>query len=262
VKTVDRLTVTARLRLTPTDAGGRKTSIRSNYCPTFDLGLSWMGKPAANDGRIVLIDEDELAPGAEGVVRIETMFPEFWAAVREGAVVPVQEGARVVGHATVERVLLADGFTPAVATFVWRAREFCTFIHEADKLPLDERMSEAQRYLLGLYTAALSLPSVEPTDYAKPARSPDPPSNWQGFEEFETYWEVFDPYKLAEPVAGSLSDDLLDVYRDIRRGLTYWESGHDARAIWEWRFSFESHWGDHGVDALRALHRSFGRVAR
>jgi hypothetical protein len=98
-----------------------------------------------------------------------------------------------------------------------------------------------------VYTAALSLPSVEPTEDAKPGRSPEPPSNWQGFDEFENYWEAFDRYKLDEAVAGSLSDDLLDVYRDVRRGLAFWESGHDASAIWEWRFSFESHWGDHAV---------------
>ncbi len=89
-----------------------------------------------------------------------------------------------------------------------------------------------------------------------------PPGSWQAFEKFEIYWEVFDPYELDQPVAGSLSDDLLDVYRDVRGGLALWESRHDADAIWEWRFSFESHWGDHAVDALRALHRSCGRDDR
>ena len=98
---MDRLTLTSRLRLLPTDAGGRKTPIRSNYRPTFDLGGSWMGEPALNDGRIMLLDQDELAPGAEGLVRIEPLWAEYWATVREGAVVPVQEGARVVGHVTV-----------------------------------------------------------------------------------------------------------------------------------------------------------------
>ena len=259
---MSRLTVTARLRLTPTDAGGRTTPIRSNYRPTFDLGGSWMGKPAVNDGRVMLIDRDELAPGAEGLVRIEPMFSEFWATAREGAVVPVQEGARVVGHVTIARLVFAEGFTPAIATFVWKATEFCTFIQEAGKLSLDEKMSGARRYLLALYTAALSLPSVEPTNDVQPALSAQPPSNWQGFEAFENYWEVFDPDELDQPVAGSLSDDLLDVHRDIRRGLALWESQHDANAIWEWRFSFESHWGDHAVDALRALHRSCGRVGR
>jgi hypothetical protein len=259
---MNRLTITARLRLTPTDAGGKKTAIRSNYRPMFDLGGLWMGKAVVNDGRIVLIDQDELAPGAEGIVCIEPLFPEFWATIREGAVVPVREGARIVGHATIEKVVFTGGFTPAVATFVWRAGEFCTFIQEAGKLSLDEKIDGARRYLAPLYMAALDLPSVEPSDNAKPTHTPEPPSNWQAFEAFETYWEVFDPYELDQPVAGSLSDDLLDVYRDIRRGLALWEYRDDQNAIWEWRFSFESHWGDHAVDALRALHRSCARVTR
>lgn len=255
---MDCLTIAARLRLTPTDAGGRKTPIRSNYRPTFDLGLSWMGKPAVNDARIMLIDRDELAPGAEGIVRIEPMFAEFWANIREGAVVPVLEGARVVGHAAIEKVVFADGFTPAVATFVWSAREFCAFSQEAGKLSLEERMRRARHCLLPLYTAALSLPSVEPAARAESRPSPEAPSDWQGFEQFENYWEMLDPFKLKpdEPGVGSLSDDLLDVYRDVRRGLELWESGHDANAVWEWRFSFECHWGNHAVDALRALHRA------
>jgi hypothetical protein len=33
-------------------------------------------------------------------------------------------------------------------------------------------------------------------------------------------------------------------------------------AIWEWRFHFEWHWGDHAIDALRALHRACLRDAR
>jgi hypothetical protein len=150
-------------------------------------------------------------------------------------------------------------FTPAVTTYVQKATEFCTFIPQAAMLPLGDRMSVARRHLLALYTAALSLPSVEPTDAAEPARSPEAPSDWRGFEKHETYWEVFDPYELADPVAGSLSDDLLDVYRDVRRGLALWEARQHANAIWEWRFFFESHWGDHAVDALRALHRACGQ---
>jgi hypothetical protein len=138
---MDRLTLTARLRLTSTDARGRKTPIRSNYRPTFDLGLSWMGKPALNDGRIMLIDQDELAPGAEGVVCIEPLFSEFWAAVREGC---GRAGAR---RGTDRRSrnsgegALRPGFTPSVAIFVWKASEFCTFIQEAGQVPIDERMS-------------------------------------------------------------------------------------------------------------------------
>jgi len=44
------------------------------------------------------------------------------------------------------------------------------------------------------------------------------------------------------PVAGLLSDDLLDVY--VRVGLDLWRSPR-AAAIWEWRVAFDSHWGAH-----------------
>jgi hypothetical protein len=111
-----------------------------------------------------------MARGQE--LRIEPLFSEFWANLREGAIVPVQEGARVVGHATVEKVVFAERFTQAVGTFVRNAKEFCSFIKEAGKLALNERMLDARRYLLALYAAALSLPAVEPTGDAKAGRSP------------------------------------------------------------------------------------------
>ncbi|MDF2697718.1 MAG: hypothetical protein K0S65_6101, partial [Labilithrix sp.] len=72
----------------------------------------------------------------------------------------------------------------------------------------------------------------------------------------DIYWEVFDPYQHEDLVAGSLSDDVLDTYRDVRRGFWFWEQNEVANAVWEWRFHFQSHWGDHAIDALRALHRA------
>lgn len=87
------------------------------------------------------------------------------------------------------------------------------------------------------------------------------PSDWPGFEEADLYWEVFDPYEEAPLVCGSLSDDLLDVYRDLRRGLLIYDAGKVGSAVWEWKFHFTNHWGDHAVDALRALQRAFMRFA-
>lgn len=243
----------ARVRLLSTDEGGKKTAIRSNYRPVFDLGGSWQGLPVVNDGRVMLVDREELAPGDEGTVTIEPLYPEFWAALRTGLSIPMQEGARIVGYATITDVTRSVHFTPVVGMFVCRAREFCSFIEEAPKITLHERRVRARQRLLELCGAAIQLPSVEP-----PPDAPRPiaPKGWQSFEAFETYWEVFDPYELGDPVAGSLSDDLLDVFSNVRGGLLLWERGHEAAAIWDWRFSFESHWGDHAVDALRALHRA------
>jgi hypothetical protein len=69
------------------------------------------------------------------------------------------------------------------------------------------------------------------------------------------YREVFDPW--AEPtvgeVTGDIIDDLGDIYRDLRRGLVHWQDGNLADALWEWRFNFQIHWGEHATSALRAL---------
>ena len=55
-------------------------------------------------------------------------------------------------------------------------------------------------------------------------------------------------------VTGSLADDIADVYRDLRTGLRKWQRGESGGALWEWRFNFEAHWGQHADDALRAIH--------
>lgn len=69
------------------------------------------------------------------------------------------------------------------------------------------------------------------------------------------YQEIFDPY--AEPheaaVTGSLADDLADIYCDLWRGRELWAQGQFGAAVWEWRFGFESHWGEHVTGALRGI---------
>lgn len=52
-------------------------------------------------------------------------------------------------------------------------------------------------------------------------------------------------------------DDLADIYRDLRHGLDLFVCGdpiHCAAAAWEWRFSYESHWGAHLFRALTTVH--------
>lgn len=124
--------------------------------------------------------------------------------------------------------------------------------------PLDARKVLA--LTVALIGAVLELPDVEPTSEAA---APDPP----GLDEeshvvgravsslgVDGYWEVFDPRELDEPVGGSLTDDLVDIYRDLRRGLSL-AIGSLSDAVWEWKFSFETHWGNHATDAIRVLHR-------
>jgi Domain of unknown function (DUF5063) len=144
--------------------------------------------------------------------------------------------------------------------FVDQARQFCEFLQRSDALSLSERLSTARTRLLELYRAGVAPPQVEASE-GDAAPNPEKPSSWAGFGDFEFYAQVFDPYAEGAPVTGSLSDDLLDVYFDVRRGLDLWDRDERAAAIWESRFHFDTHWGAHAIDALRALHRACGHFA-
>lgn len=90
-----------QLQLLATEAGGKVNSIRSGYTPSWKLGNQPLGESILNDGRILLDDGMELAPGMTGLARLEPLAPEFWGQVVVGAVIPMQEGGHVVGHATI-----------------------------------------------------------------------------------------------------------------------------------------------------------------
>jgi Domain of unknown function (DUF5063) len=68
------------------------------------------------------------------------------------------------------------------------------------------------------------------------------------------YWEIFEPLEAQppEPVTGSISDDLADIWRDIQVGLQIFDADVNG-AVWHWRFSMETHWGHHAVGAAAAL---------
>lgn len=116
----------------------------------------------------------------------------------------------------------------------------------------EQRVSEAVRLLSDLISSATELPRhVDVTDAeVEGVKAPK-----FDLDAVDFYYEVFDPFIRDELVVGSLSDDLGDIYEDLREGIDLLDSGHACDAIWHWRFHYDNHWGDHAVDALRALHR-------
>jgi hypothetical protein len=72
------------------------------------------------------------------------------------------------------------------------------------------------------------------------------------------YWCVFEPFEQENPdsIVGSISDDLADIWRDLKAGLSEIDSGRATSisdAVWHWRFSFETHWAQHSTGAIVAL---------
>jgi hypothetical protein len=150
-----------------------------------------------------------------------------------------------------------------VVEFVVEARRYCALIEGAEISGPGLFESECLNALLRLYQRLLLLPIADPVGPELPGRISH--EEWQalwernaGRIEHDRYWEVFEP--LAEdkpdPVCASISDDLSDIWRDVKMGLSTFDSGKPncvADAVWHWRFSFGSHWGRHLAGAICAL---------
>lgn len=72
------------------------------------------------------------------------------------------------------------------------------------------------------------------------------------------YWEVFNPTQKEIPVQGWLADDFYDIYCEIKDALYLIQQVATDEAIavafWQLKLSFNKHWGNHAIDALRCLH--------
>lgn len=145
--------------------------------------------------------------------------------------------------------------------FAQEARSFCRWATGADGTPMNA--PAALRRVSSLYVAALSLPLPFAHGMSEGVAEVALPPGLEGVVAaraseipLQIYWEVFDPIATPseEPVAGSIVDDLNDIYRDVARGLVLFEAGDRDEALWEWAFHFRIHWGQHVTGALRALH--------
>lgn len=136
--------------------------------------------------------------------------------------------------------------------FLQSAQRYCSLIDTFDSKPINENLMSLLISLLDLYTKAIHLPDIESeSEEAVDVFLTVPQIN---LGQYNDYWEVFNPYQLEEPVRTSLTDDILDIYKDVKQGIILYEKNDISEAIWEWKFTFTIHWGSHSVDAIRVLH--------
>ncbi|MCA1629324.1 MAG: DUF5063 domain-containing protein, partial [Acidobacteria bacterium] len=121
-----------------------------------------------------------------------------------------------------------------------------------------QEMRRAQMFLSELHLAAIALPDLgcgEDYEVKCSQKAWSYVVNKFAQLPLSGYWDVFDPLKEEQPVFNSLNDDLADIYRDVKEGLTLFDQQYVVEAVWEWRFNFQIHWGHHLVGAQRALHQ-------
>jgi sugar phosphate isomerase/epimerase len=164
--------------------------------------------------------------------------------------------------------------------FLAAARQFIKLV-ENSNLSNELFYKESHKSLATLYQTALNLENVD-LIYSGPE------SEFKGINKDElrkqniklisklgkdsVYWEVFDPtyteddgkpgngWKLKdkEPSQGWLVDDFADIYADLKEEINKIdEIGTDESiedALWQLKFGFNHHWGNHCINAMRALH--------
>jgi uncharacterized protein DUF5063 len=144
-----------------------------------------------------------------------------------------------------------------VDRFVVLAREFCTLLETAIQLEPVELRTRLLRVLPALYVAGseLALPDTD-AEYEDVTLQLDLlVALSQHLGERDRFWQVFDPTHKAKPLESSLALELSEIRHDLQKGLIALERGAPLEAVlWEWRFGLDAHWGNHLVNALRAVH--------
>jgi Domain of unknown function (DUF5063) len=152
----------------------------------------------------------------------------------------------------------------SVQAFKESAKRYCANIKSLSELPQLEAIQVALNSIAELFYLALLLLDSEPTDIDWPdlvgTKACASLCQRLGglFGEKDLYWRLFEQTQQPpqEPLAGILSDDLADIWLDVKRGLQTLELNPEASlsdVLWSWKFSFETHWGRHAVSAMATL---------
>ena len=77
---------------------------------------------------------------------------------------------------------------------------------------------------------------------------------------FNYYWTCLDPLDFqtkSEIGCGDLTDDLVDIYKDLKKGILLLEKenlGAKENALFKFKFDYKYHWGEHCIEALNIIH--------
>ncbi|HKV39916.1 MAG TPA: DUF5063 domain-containing protein [Blastocatellia bacterium] len=149
-----------------------------------------------------------------------------------------------------------------VEQFVELVREYLALVDGLPGLSARDFLLRCAILLPQLYSLSHQLPDIVLPDSdpleGKEAAITSPMANIMNLlGKYDLYSEVFDPVSEEEAIKATLSDDLSDIYADLKRSLLRYESEEGPNqliAVWEWKFQMKIHWGHHVVGALHPIH--------
>lgn len=160
-------------------------------------------------------------------------------------------------------------FDRNVVEFVTVAAEFCKFLEQAEEIKRSDFVGTSLKILPLLYLKASLLPSCKPMGdesletYVTEDSYEVLRMNISGIlAEKDDYLDVFvsDMKYSDQPITKFISEDLADIYQDIRDFIFVFQLGlnetmHDALALCQ--ENFRLYWGQKLVNTLRALHEVY-----
>ena len=157
-------------------------------------------------------------------------------------------------------------YSKNVVEFVTVASEYCSSVENVAKVSAETNLQKMQKLLPLLYLKAAMLPKTErllDEELEKYISELDYNALHQKWlvllNEYDSFYEVFDPSIQfgQETVTASISENLLDVYQDLKNFLIAYSIGNEEvmnDALAECVEHYEEFWGQQLVNVLRAVH--------
>jgi hypothetical protein len=157
-------------------------------------------------------------------------------------------------------------YSKNVVEFVTVASEYCTSVENVAKFSAEINLQKMQKLLPLLYLKASMLPKTErqlDEELEKYISELDYNVLHQKWlvllNEYDSFYEVFDPSIQfgQETVTASISENLLDIYQDLKNFLIAYSIGNEEvmnDSLAECNEHFEEFWGQQLVNVFRAVH--------
>lgn len=160
-------------------------------------------------------------------------------------------------------------YSTEALNFIKTAGEFCNWVEESDISDRKEVIDRGMRVLPLLYSHMLALPELQPffeEGNEKFVTEQDWSQIYQRFSvilgSYNEYSNLAkaDEYDRSETVLRYISEDIADIYQDIKDCIENYRIGAEEvmnDALWECHSGFENHWGEKSLRAAIELHKTY-----
>ena len=150
--------------------------------------------------------------------------------------------------------------------FVTVAVQYCAFLENFEEITETDLTDKLTKLLPLLYLKASLVPETDTVNDEEPEITVTEDiynfitsKLYNVYVNNDTYLEVFlQDMKYSEtPISASISEDLADIYQDIKNFITIFERGITENmndALYVCMENFKTYWGQKLVNVLRALH--------